>query len=216
MNVAILGLGRFGSQLTRELAELGVEVLAVDRESARVNDVVETAALAAEGNVEDVEFLESLSLKNYDSVVVAIGSDVATSVLVALTLKQRLKLDHVVAKASTNEHTRALELAGADVIVNPELESARRLAHTLGSKEISDYMALQGAQGIARVNAPPSASGRAIGDIDIAGRYNVFLLARLREDSVSFNPALDETVRDGDFWIVAGRDDHLRELQMRR
>lgn len=213
MNVAILGLGRFGSQLARELTRLGVEVLAVDRESARVNAMVETVVLAAEGNVEDVEFLESLVLRNYDSVVVAIGSDVATSVLVTLTLKQRLRLNHVVAKASTDEHTRALELALADVVVNPELESALRLAHTLGSREISDYMALGGAQGIARVRAPHSADGSAIGDLDIADRYNVFLLARLRADSVSFNPPLDEIVQKGDFWIVAGSDDHLRELQ---
>ena len=213
MNVAILGLGRFGSQLARELAGLGVDVLAVDRESERVHEVVETVWQAAEGNVEDVEFLESISLRDYDSVVVAIGSDVATSVLVALTLKLRLRVDHVVAKASTDEHTRALELAGADVVVNPELESARRLAHTLGSSEISDYMALGGAQGIARVRAPRSAAGSAIGDLDIADRYDVFLLARLRADSVSFNPPLDEIVQSGDFWIVAGRDDHLRELQ---
>lgn len=213
MNVAILGLGRFGAQLAREFRRLGVDVLAVDHDSAIVNTMVETVLLAAEGNVEDVEFLESLSLHNYDSVVVAIGSDVATSVLVTLTLKQRLRLDHVVAKASTNEHTRALKLAGADVVVNPESEAAQRLAHTLGSREISDYMALGGEQGIARVRAPYSATGKTIGDLDIDGRYDVFLLARLREDSVSFNPALDETVQQGDTWIVAGRDDKLRALQ---
>ena len=213
MNVAILGLGRFGSQLARELGRLGVDVLAVDHDSAIVNTMVETVLLAAEGNVEDIEFLESLSLHNYDSVVIAIGSNVATSVLVTLTLKQRLRLDHVVAKASSNEHTRALELAGADVVVNPESEAAQRLAHTLGSREISDYMALGGEQGIARVRAPYSATGQAIGDLDIDDRYDVFLLARLREDSVSFNPALDETVQQGDTWIVAGRDDKLRALQ---
>ncbi len=213
MNVAILGLGRFGAQLVRELAALGVDVLGVDRDGARVNEIVETATLAAEGNVEEVEFLESLSLRNYDSVVVAIGSNIATSVLVTLTLKQRLRLSHVVAKASADEHQRALELAGADTLVNPERESAQRLAHTLGSSEIADYMALGGAQGIARVRAPYSATGQAIGDIDIAARYNVFLLARLRDDSVTFNPNLDETVQAGDFWIVAGRDNHLRDLQ---
>ncbi len=213
MNVAILGLGRFGTQLARELAAIGVDVLGVDRDGTRVNDVVETVLLAAEGDIEDVEFLESLSLHNYDSVVVAIGSDVATSVLVTLTLKRRLRLGHVVAKASTSEHQRALELAGADTLVNPERESAQRLAHTLGSSQIRDYMPLGGAQGIARVRAPYLATGQAIGDLDIAGRYQVFLLARLREDSVTFNPALDEVVQAGDFWIVAGRDDHLRDLQ---
>ncbi len=213
MKVAILGLGRFGTQLSHELASLGIEVLAVDRNSTRVNDLVETVLLAAEGNVEDVEFLESLSLHNYDSVVVAIGSNVPTSVLVTLTLKQRLRLSHVVSKASTMEHTRALELAGADVLVNPERESAQRLAHTLGSSDISDYMALGGAQGIARVKAPYSATGHPIGQLDISERYSVFLLARLRENSVTFRPDLDETVEAGDFWIVAGRDEHLRDLQ---
>ena len=213
MNVAILGLGRFGSQLARELVRVGVDVLAIDQNDQIVNDMVETVLLAAEGNVQDVEFLESLSLHNYDSVVVAIGSNIPTSVLVTLTLKQRLRLTYVVAKASSDEHTRALELAGADVIVNPESEAAGRLAHTLGSREISDYMPLGGEQGIARVPAPPSATGRAIGDLDLDSRYNVFLIARLRADSVSFNPALAETVEQGDIWIVAGHDDQLRALQ---
>ncbi len=213
MNVAILGLGRFGTQLARELASLGVDVLGVDRRGGLVNDIVETVLLAAEGNVEEVEFLESLSLHSYDSVVVAIGSDVATSVLVTLTLKQRLRLGHVVAKASSDEHTRALELAGADVVVNPEHESAQRLAHTLGSREITDYMPLGGAQGIARVRAPYSATGHSIGEIDVSSRYKVFLLGRLRDNSITFNPNLDEIVKADDFWIVAGSDEQLRELQ---
>ena len=213
MDVAILGLGRFGTQLARELVGQGVDVLAVDRDRARVDALAETVLLAADGNVAEVEFLETLSLHKYDSVVVAIGSDVATSVLVTLTLRHRLRLDHVVAKASTNDHTRALELAGAHVVVNPEQESAARLAHTLGSSDISDYMALGGSQGIARVRAPYTATGQAIGALDIVEQYNVFLLGRLRADSVSFNPPLDETVQADDFWIVAGRDDHLRALQ---
>ena len=213
MNVAILGLGRFGTQLARELSRIGVDVLAVDKDPQVVNTLVDVVLLAAEGDVSDVEFVESLSLHSYDSVVVAIGGDVATSVLVTLTLKQRLRLNHVVAKASTNDHTRALELAGADVVVNPENEAAVRLAHTLGTREVSDYMSLGGDEGIARVRAPFSATGSKTGDLDIGKRYNVFLLARIRGDSVTFNPNLDEVVRQGDIWIVAGHDEDIRTLQ---
>lgn len=213
MQVAILGLGRFGTQLAQELVKLGVDVLAVDRDPNRVNELVETVLLGAEGNVTDVEFLESLSLHNYDTVVVAIGSDIATSVLVTLTVKQRLRLPHVVAKSSTEEHSRALELAGADVVVNPEREAAVRLAHTLGSRQVADYMSLAGDYGIARVRAPYSATGAKIGDLDITDKYKVFLLARIRGDSVSFNPDLDEVVRTGDSWIVAGHDRDILRLQ---
>ena len=213
MQVAILGLGRFGTQLARELVNLGVDVLAVDRDADRVNELVEKVLLGAEGNVTDVEFLESLSLHTYDTVVVAIGSDIATSVLVTLTVKQRLRLPHVVAKSSTEEHSRALELAGADVVINPEREAAIRLAHTLGSRQVADYMPLSGDYGIARVRAPYSATGAKIGDLDITNKYKVFLLARIRGDSVSFNPDLDEVVRTGDSWIVAGHDRDILRLQ---
>ena len=213
MNVAILGLGRFGTQLANELVRSGVDVLAVDESPERVNAVVQSVLLAAEGDCADVDFLESLSLHNYETVVVAIGSDVATSVLVTLTVKQRLHLPHVVAKSSSVEHTRALELAGADVVVNPEREAAVRLAHTLGTREIHDYMSLSADYGIARVRAPHTADGVKIDDLDIVNQYKVFLLARIRGDSVSFNPDLDEVVRGGDIWIIAGHDPDIRHLQ---
>lgn len=213
MDVAILGLGRFGTQLARELVRLGMQVLAVDRDEERVNDLVEEVFLAAQGNVTDVDFLESLGLHSYDSVVVAIGNDVATSVLVTLTLKQHLRHRHVVAKARDDQHVRALELAGADVVVNPEKEAAVRLAHTLGSRMVSDYMALVGDYGLARVRAPVSAHGHTLEELDVGKRYKVFLVARVRGEKVSFNPALDEVVQPGDSWIVAGRDADIRELQ---
>lgn len=213
MDVAIIGLGRFGTQLARELVGIGVQVLAVDRSAERVNEVVEDVFLAAEGNAASMDFLDSLGLHSYDSVVVSIGSDVATSVLVTLTLKQRLRHRHVVAKAMDNEHARALELAGADTVVNPEYEAAVRLAHTLGSRTISDYMSLSGDHGIARVRAPASAEGHKIGELDVLKKFKVFLLARIRGEKASFNPDLEEVVQPGDAWIVAGDDKDIRQLQ---
>lgn len=213
MNVAILGLGRFGTQLALELVRLGVDVLAVDRGSENVNELTESVLLAAEGDVTDVEFLESLGLENYDVVVVAIGAEIATSVLVTLTLKKRLNLRNVAAKASTADHTRALELAGADTVVNPEREAAVRLAHTLGSRGVRDYMALRGDYGIARVAPPATAHGSEIGRLDIEKRFKVVLLARLRDDGVSFYPDVTETVMARDIWIVAGHDADIAALQ---
>ncbi len=212
MSVAILGLGRFGTELAHELVRGGVEVLAVDMDGGRVNEMAEQVFLAAEGNISDIEFLQSLDLKSYDSVVVAVGSQVATSVLVTLTLKKRLALKHVVAKASNRDHSIALELAGADHVVNPEQAAAQELAHTLGSRSVEHYLSLGPEYGLALVPAPQSVFGRLISELDTSARYKVILLGRIRKDSVSFNPPLDEVIQAGDDWIIAGKDPDLRRF----
>jgi trk system potassium uptake protein TrkA len=215
MKVAILGLGRFGTQLVEELVSMGVEVLAVDRNATHVNEVAEVATLAAAGNTTDVEFLRSLDLGNYDSVCVAIGSEVATSVLVTLTLKQRFGLKHVVAKASTDDHAEALRLAGADLVVQPEQEAAVGLAHTLGpSSHLTEYVSLGPTFGCAKVDAPESAFGRPIGELDAFTKHNVVLLAMVRDNTVTFRPDRDVVVEPGDCWLVAGEDSQLRKASI--
>ncbi|MEX0781148.1 MAG: TrkA family potassium uptake protein [Dehalococcoidia bacterium] len=212
MNVAILGLGRFGTQLTEELVSMDVEVLSVDRSPVRVNEVAETATLAAEGNIADYEFLQSLDLDSYDSVVIAVGSDIATSVLVALTLKQRLGIRHVVAKASTTDHAEALRLAGADLVVSPEQDAAISLAHVLGpSSRLSDYLSLGPTYGVAKLAARNSAIGRALGSLEPFARNNVVLLAMIRDGSVTFQPDHETLVKEGDAWLIAGDDEQLRK-----
>ena len=211
MKVAILGLGRFGSQLVQELVGMGVEVLAVDADGGRVNELAETATLAAAGDLTDFDFLTSLALSHYDSVAVAIGSDVATSVLLTLTLKRRLQLGHVVAKASTRDHAEALNLAGADIVVNPEQDAAIRLAHTLGpSSHLGEYLSLGPTFGCAKLEAPESAYGKHIGTLDAFTRHNVVLLALVRDDVVTFRPDREVAVEPGDVWLIAGDDEQLR------
>jgi len=212
MKVAILGLGRFGSQLVQELVGMGVEVLAVDSHAKLVNEVADVATLAAEGNATDIEFLTSLGLEGYDAVCVAIGSEIATSVLVTLTLKRRFGLRHVVAKASTKDHAEALRLAGADLVVSPEQEAAVGLAHTLGpSSHLNEYLSLGPTFGVAKLNAPESAVGREIGSIDAFTKHNVLLLAMVRGEVVTFRPDRDVVAQDGDLWLVAGEDEQLRK-----
>jgi trk system potassium uptake protein TrkA len=215
MNVAILGLGRFGTELAQELTRIGVDVLAVDHDRERADELAEAVALAADGDVTDLDFLRTIALPSYDSVVVAIGSQVATSVLVTLTLKRRLFIRHVVAKASTRDHAKALELAGADVIISPEQEAATQLAHTLGSRHVGEYLSLGGTYGVTKIRAPIAAQGKRLGDVRGLQEGNrVVLLARLRGDNVTFNPSLDERVEAGDSWLVAGLDEALRRIEL--
>lgn len=215
MNVAIFGLGRFGTQLAQELARIGTTVLAVDSSPEPVRHLVDEVALAAQGDVTDVDFLKSLDLDRYDSIVVAIADDVAASVLTVLTLKQQLFHRHIVAKARDNQHRRSLQLAGADDVLNPEFEAATRLAHTLGSIGVDDYMSLDGVSGIARIHAPVRAQGQPASEFELFGNMKVFLIARVREGKVTLNPDLSDRVQGGDTWIVAGNDKDLQRLRAR-
>jgi trk system potassium uptake protein len=213
MKVAILGLGRFGIQLVEELVGMGVEVLAVDMNDEPVNEVAEIATLAAAGNLTDFEFMSSLELGGYDTVAVAIGSEIATSVLLVLTLKKRLSIDHVVAKASTHDHAEALRLAGADVVVSPEQEAAVRLAHTLGpASHLGEYLSLGPTFGCAKLEAPSSAFGKTVGSLDAFRKHNVLLLALIRDNQVTFRPDQDVVVEAGDSWLIAGEDEQLRRV----
>jgi trk system potassium uptake protein TrkA len=210
VKVAILGLGRFGTQLVQELVGMGVEVLAVDRDDARVNAVAETATLAAAGNLTDFDFVSSLELTAYDSVTIAMG-DTATSVLLALTLKKRMAMAHLVAKASTSDHAEALRLAGADVVVSPEQEAAVRLAHTLGpASYLGEYLSLGPTFGCAKLDAPPLAFGLPVGSADAFRTHNVLLLALIRQNKVTFRPDQETVVEPGDQWLIAGDDEQLR------
>lgn len=213
MNVAIFGLGRFGTQLCHELIRIGTRVLAVDKAAEQVEPVVDLVTLAADGDATQLDFLRSLDLHTYDSLVVAVGSDVATSVLMTLTMKRQLGHRHVVAKARDVSHARSLELAGADVVVNPEQEAANRLAHTLGSVGVDDYMSLDQTSGIARVAAPTSAIGRGAADFEPIGSFKVYLIARIRAGHVTLNPDPEELVLAGDTWVVAGNDQQIQRLR---
>ncbi len=215
MHVAIFGLGRFGTQLARELVRIGTTVLAVDSNPENVRAIVDEVSLAAQGDATDVEFLRTLGLDSFDSVVVAIGNDVGASVLATLTLKRQLFHRHVLAKARDEQHRRSLELAGADVALNPEQEAATRLAHTLGSVGVDDYMSLDGASGIAKIKAPVAAQGRSLNEFDLIGSFKLFLIARIRESKVTMNPDLSDRVMSGDTWIVAGNDKDMQKLRTR-
>ena len=215
MKVAVLGLGRFGTQLVNELVSMGVEVLAIDSHADLGNDVAETATLAAQGNASDIEFLTSLGHEVYDVVCVAIGSEVATSVLVTLNLKRRFGLKHVVAKASTKDHAEALRLAGADLVVSPEQEAAVGLAHTLGpSSHLQEYISLGPTFGCAKVDAPASAVGRALSQLDAFTKHHVLLLAMVREGMVTIRPDREVVVEPGDVWLIAGEDEQLRRAKI--
>lgn len=191
----VIGLGRFGSAAAQRLYELGSEVLAIDLHAALVQKIEKTVTCAAVCDVRDIDALRALGVRNYDCAVVSIGSDLATSVIATLNLKE-LGVGTVICKATDETQRRALEKIGADRVIIPEREFGIKLAQSLASSSILDFIELSPDCGIAELQTPPEWCGKSIRELDIRAKYGVNIIA-VREDgrlhvSIDANRPLSE------------------------
>ena len=209
--VAVLGLGRFGSNVARELARIGHEVLAVDASEKAVQDVANDVTHAAEADITDPEALSALGLGDFDTVVVGVSSDLEVSVL-ATALLRRLGVKRIVAKAATELHGSILEEVGASRVVYPERETGFRLAHSFAAPGVGDYLDVAPGYGVARTAVAESWVGMSIGELDMENNCGVTAMLINRGGDVIVSPPASEILRPGDVLIVAGLDDDLERL----
>ena len=140
--VVVIGMGRFGSSIAQELYRIGHDVLIVDQNPALAQQMMGQATYAVSGDATSAEFLQELGIQHFDTAVVAIGTDIQSSVLTTVLLKQQFQIPEVVARAATDLHGRTLTAVGADRVVYPEQETGIRTAHSLFQLATVEYMEL--------------------------------------------------------------------------
>ena len=210
--VMVIGLGRFGSALARELERLGHEVLAVDASEQAVNDIARDVTHAMQLDASDENALRSAGADHFQTAIVAISSKAEPSIFATMVLK-RLGVRNVIAKAGDRLHAEILTRVGADRVILPEQETGARLAHSFNVPNVIDYLDVGPSFGIEKVRPPASFVGKALGDLDLKNRLGVTPIAIRRGQNVIINPAREERVVDGDELILIGRDDQLEELR---
>ena len=136
----VIGLGRFGGSIVRELNALDMDVMAIDRDEARVNEYSDIATHVV-ADTTDEAVMKSLGIRNFDHVIVAIGENIQSSTLTTLILKE-LGVKKVTAKAQNDYHAKILNKIGADTVVHPERDMGRRIAHNVASASVLDYLEL--------------------------------------------------------------------------
>jgi trk system potassium uptake protein TrkA len=209
--VAVLGLGRFGSAVARELARLGHEVLAVDADEKIAQDLANEVTYAAQADITDPESLEALGLGGFDAVIVGVSSDLQVSILATVLLK-RLGVERIVAKAGNELHGSILEQVGASRVVYPERETGTRIAHSFAAPGVRDYLDVAPGYGIARIAVAESWVGRSLGDLDLKNSCGVTALLINRDGDVIVTPSASEVLRVDDALIVGGLDEDLERL----
>jgi trk system potassium uptake protein TrkA len=210
--VMVIGLGRFGSAVARELERLGHQVLAIDRSEQQVNDIASDVTHALQLDAADEEALRSAGAGDFHTAIVAISTDAEPSIFATMVLK-RLGVRTVIAKAGSQLHAEILSRVGADRVVLPERETGLRLAHSFNVPNVIDYLDVAPSFGIEKIRPPASFIGKTLGDLDLKTRLGLTPIALRRGQQVFVNPARDERVAEGDELILIGRDDKLDQLR---
>jgi trk system potassium uptake protein len=205
--VAVIGLGRFGSSVSRVCHELGYEVTAIDTDEKRVAEAADYATLAAQADGSDEEALLSLGVDRSEVAIVGQGQNIEESISCALILK-RIGVPWVIAKAETEIHGEILVKVGADRIVFPETEAGDQVAHSLQIRHLVAYMNLSQTCGVARMRLPIAAVHQTVGQVETA-RPGVSVILIQRGNLLLPRPASDVTLQEGDSVLVAGLDEAI-------
>ena len=210
----IIGLGRFGSAAAKKLYDMGHEVVVLDENEELVQQNADASTHAAIGDAREISVLKAVGAADCDCAIVAIGSDLAASIVVTMNLKD-LGVPKIICKAKDAMYKRALERIGADQVLIPEREMAIRLVQSLGSSSFLDYISFSEEYGIAEIDPPESWENRTLRDLNVRGRYHVNVLSIKNEKTgrLNMSPGPDDVITGEDTVMLMGRNEDILLLQ---
>ena len=208
--ILLIGLGRFGKHIAKNLNELDHQVLAIDKNEKRVQAVLPYVTNAQIGDSTNEGFLRSLGVRNFDVCIVTIGENFQDSLETTSLLKE-LGAKKVVARASRDVHEKFLLRNGADEAVYPEKQLASWTAIKYSSDNIFDYIKLDDEHSIFEVSVPENWIGKTIGDLDIRRKHNINILA-LKENG-KLDPSLshESVLRENCHMLVLGTYEQIKK-----
>jgi trk system potassium uptake protein TrkA len=208
--IAVIGLGRFGTALALELVKTGREVLGIDSDERLVQANAESLTHVVQADSTDEASLKELGIQDFDSAMVAIGSDLEASILTASLLLQ-LGVPEVWAKATSVSHGRILEQLGVHHVIFPEMDMGKRVAHMVSGESL-DYIQLDEDFVMAKTEVPESFDGKTLSDMKFRSNHGVTVVAT-RKEGESYTPSFPETVlHTGDVMIVSGRTSKVEDF----
>ena len=201
----IIGLGRFGGSVAKELIYQGANVMVIDTSAERVDEFAHIATQAIVADTTDEAVIKSLGLWNYEHVIVAIGEDIQASILTTLILKES-GVPKITVKAQNDYHEKVLRRIGADFVVHPERDMGIRIANNMMSNNVLDYLELSDEHSIMEIRANEKLAERTIIDLNIRAKYGVNIVGIKRGEDIIVSPPADEMIVIGDILIVIGAD----------
>lgn len=210
LTYGIVGLGRFGSALAKELADTGADIIVLDRDEEKVREMRELTENAYVVKNIDRKSLEETGIQNSNVAVVCIGEALDTSILATLNLVS-FGIHTVISKATSAEHGEILEKLGADVVY-PERDMAIRLAHRLETSRTLDFIQLSEKLNISKILIPDKIVGKTVMETNLRGKFGINIIAIENGGDLIETVHPDYEFRKGDMIFVSGSKDGLERL----
>lgn len=224
MKIIIIGLGNYGGELAKELTSLGHEVIGIDRNESKVESKKSCISICIAMDATDELAISNLPLKESDLVIVAIGEDHESSILVTALMKQA-GVPHLISRAFNPIQRAILEAIGVEKIIMPETESAHRFAKQITYPGVYNSYAVSDTHGIIEFIVPDTYIGKKIAELELKQNFEIQLIAlkRMKQGiSILRNPKAEYSVIEGandetqmlknDVLVVFGNDKMLRNL----
>lgn len=202
-SILLIGLGRFGRHMAQTLRDQRHEVLAIDKEEERINDVLDYVTSAQIGDTTNEKFIASLGVRNFDLCVVAIGDDFQSSLETTSLLKD-YGAPFVLARANRDVYAKFLLRNGADEVVYPEKQMAFWAAMRYGSDNIFDYIQLTPDYAIYETAVPASWEGKTVGQIGVRQKYHINILATKKNGKLNPLPGANYSFGQDETLLVLG------------
>jgi trk system potassium uptake protein len=208
---AVIGLGRFGLSIATKLFHSGQEVLGVDVNEERVEEAHSFVTHSVIADSTDEEALKSVGIRNIETVIVAIGNDIQSSILTVLLLKE-LGVKKVIAKALNKLHGQVLKKVGADWVVFPERDMGIRVAQKLLSPNVLNVIELSKEYSVEEVKIPEKMTGKSLRELDLRAKFSLTVIAIRHGDDISISPSPDKIIEKGDILVVIGENQKLERF----
>lgn len=213
--IAVIGLGQFGSTVATMLSDLGHEVLGVDINTEIVQRMSATLTHVVVADTTDEHALQSLSLNQFDVIIIAIGDNTQANLMTAMLLKDMGML-YIVAKAESTMQGRMLQKIGVDAVVYPERDMAMRLAQSLTRDHVIDYLQLSDEIGLIELETPKFLVGKTLMDSGLREDYHLSVVAVKTGGHMQVPPVPSQPLRIDDKLLIIGHTNDLDRLESRK
>jgi len=218
MKIAVVGMTQFGRSLALKLTQLGAEVIAIDSNEERIEQIKNDVSMSVVMDASEDRELRNQGIHEADALACCFDTNFEANLLVVICAK-RIGIKRIICRTSTATHAQILKQVGADIVVLPEADAAEDLGRRLLMPALENYFQLLEGYGVAEIATPRAFQGRSIGDMRIADEYRVNLVAVRRRDAsnprvlrVNVLPKPADVLQAGDTLTLVGSDANLRRI----
>jgi trk system potassium uptake protein TrkA len=212
--VVVIGLGIFGSQLARQLYDKGIEVIAIDKNKDIVQRIKDHSTKAVLADATDKEVLESIGITAGDTVVISFGEDLSASTLLTLYLRE-MQVREIIVKVPNEDYKRILLKVGASEAIIPEREMANKVARSIISPNVLEYLPISEDYTICELAPPTAFIGKSLAELDLRKRHQLQVIAirDVLSESLQLVPRASSVIKDSDVLVIVGREEDIQKIK---